>query len=247
MLPNLVILGAMKCGTSSLRFYLDAHPEIAMAPGGLNFFLEEYNWSKGIDWYSAQFSGSEKIHGDCSPRYTNYPLNPGGAERMAKVIAGAHLIYLVRDPIERIVSHYRHYVVEGLEDRPFAAALADFDRNPYLCRSLYHAQLEQYLAHYPRTQLLVLFHEDLRDRRRATLQRVFRFLEVDDRFESPAFDTRLHVTDEKLAGAPVARPSMPEDLERRLEAALRPDGDRLSDLLQIDLSHWYSRREFGLA
>ena len=56
MLPNLVVIGAMKCGTTSLGYYLRAHPEIFMARGGLNFFIEEGNWHRRVGWYESQFS-----------------------------------------------------------------------------------------------------------------------------------------------------------------------------------------------
>ena len=120
MLPNLVVIGAMKCATTSLHHYLTLHPGISMSrQRGLNFFLDE-NHERGSDWYAAQFDGPEKIHGDTSPRYANFPLNPGVPERMVRLLPRAKLIYLVREPVERVISHYTHYVAAGYEERTFA-------------------------------------------------------------------------------------------------------------------------------
>src|ERR687898_136777 len=73
-LPNLVVLGAQKCGTSGLHFYLDLHPEIAMSmPKELNFFIEERGWPRGTDWYMQHFDPDAPIRGESSPNYTTYP------------------------------------------------------------------------------------------------------------------------------------------------------------------------------
>jgi hypothetical protein len=209
MLPNLVVIGAMKCATTSLHHYLGLHPEIAMSgERGLNFFLEE-NQGRGEAWYAKQFDGPEKIHGDTSPRYANYPLNPGVPERMYALLPEARLVYIVRDPVERIVSHYTHYVAAGYEDRDLVDALEDVEkdpeRNPYTCRSLYHLQLEQYLRRYPRAQIEVLFYESLRDRRSETLAGLFRFLGVDDALEDVGFERVHHRTIEKRQLTPAGR------------------------------------------
>jgi hypothetical protein len=75
MLPNLVVIGGAKCGTTSLHHYLSLHPEIFMShPKELDFFIEEANWNKGIRWYESKFKAPGKvIRGESSPRYTRYP------------------------------------------------------------------------------------------------------------------------------------------------------------------------------
>lgn len=190
----------MKCGTTSLRYYLRAHPDIFMARGGLNFFIEEGNWHRGVEWYAAQFRAAT-IRGDTSPRYANFPLARAVPERMHAQVPDAKLLYIIRDPIERLVSHYCHAYAAGEEDRTLAQALHDLDdrpeANPYVCRGLYFLQIEQFLRCYPRQQILVCYHEDLRDRRLPTLQRIFRFLGVDDSFVSPEFERISHRTADK--------------------------------------------------
>lgn len=236
MWPNLIIIGAMKSGTSSLRWYLDQHPDIAMAPGGLNFFIAERNWGRGAAWYQEHFAGPQRIQGDCSPRYANYPIHRDVPERMAALVPRARLLYLVRDPIERLVSHYLHNTAHGSEARGLADALEALEGNEYVERGRYFAQLERFLPYY-RDALLILFHEDLRDRRLATLRRVFEFLDVEPSFASDRFAVERHRTADKFP-RPVARPRLPAALGRRLADLYRPDLSRLGELTGRDLRHW---------
>jgi hypothetical protein len=244
MLPNLVVIGAMKCATTSLHHYLDLHPEISMArQRGLNGFLAE-NASRGMAWYGSHFEGPGRIRGDTSPRYTNAPLNPGVAARMHAVIPEARLVYLVRDPVERMLSHYTHYVAAGYEARDADRALLDLgdgpERNPYLCRSLYWMQLEHYLALYPPSRIHVLYYEGLRDRRRETLRDLFRFLEVDEGFEAPGFGRVHHETRDKRRLTPVGR-----GVQRMLAPALarlsQDDRERARSLLTRPFSRRVER------
>jgi hypothetical protein len=193
MLPNLIIIGGMKCGTTSLHYYLDRHPEIGMSKRKeVDFFVEQYNWHKGVDWYQSHFRGKAKIYGEASPHYTNYPAFPKVAKRMHELVPDAKLIYLVRDPISRMISQYVHMYADDWEDRPIEEALSDFEGRSYLSRSLYYMQLEQYLQHYPPSQILVVSTEDLRDRRRQTLVSIFEFLGVDPNFYSWHYERRLN-------------------------------------------------------
>lgn len=208
LLPNLVIIGAMKAGTTSLHSYLDLHPQICMSKiKELNFFVEEENWSRGLEWYKSNFDRPAQIIGESSPNYTKYPFFKGVAERMYRLIPDAKLIYIVRDPIKRIVSHYIHRVADGLEKRSFAEALADdWQTNHVVSTSQYYRQLEQYLEYYSRDRILVISLEDLaRDSRRDgaaegtnTLRSVFRFLEVDPDFQHEGFSQVLHSSGAKL-------------------------------------------------
>lgn len=188
MLPNLIIVGAMKCGTTSLHYYLNLHPQISMSEvKELNFFVQERNWHKGIKWYESNFTNKTKICGEPSPNYTNYPFFRGVPKRMYSIVPEAKLIYIVRDPIERIISHYIHNYINALENKTIIEALTRLDDNPYVCRSKYYMQLEQYLNYFPKSSILIITLEDLYSHRQQTLQRVFRFLEIDDSFYSQKF------------------------------------------------------------
>ena len=106
-LPNLIVIGAQKCGTSSLELYLDLHPEIAMARPKqyeLNFFSWEDVWRRGVGWYEQQFRDAP-VRGEKSNGYSAWPFWPFVPERMKDVIPDARLIYLLRDPIERLITN----------------------------------------------------------------------------------------------------------------------------------------------
>jgi hypothetical protein len=193
MLPNLIIIGAQKCGTTSLHYYLDRHPQISMSKEKeLNFFTTEFNWSKGVRWYESNFTGNAKVHGEASPSYTNYPFYAGVPERMHSVVPEAKLIYVLRDPIDRILSHYVHVYAVGREGRNLTDALKDFEHNKYILRTKYWMQLEQYLEYFPKSRILVITQEDLLARRRETMREVFQFLEVESSFYSLRFFKKMH-------------------------------------------------------
>ena len=182
VLPNLIIIGAMKSGTTSLHHYLSLHPQIFMSrEKELKFFVEEINWCKGIDWYKSHFPGETKISGESSPTYTKYPLHQGVAQRMYSILPNAKLIYILRDPVERIISHYLHRYISGSENNPdINDALANFDENYYIYRSKYYFQLQQYLEYFPDSSILILTLEDLAANTHQNLRKIFDFLEVDN-------------------------------------------------------------------
>ena len=187
--PNLIIIGAQKCGTTSLHNYLDAHPEISMSRRKeTDFFLPQNGtWDRGLEWYASHFDPAAPVRGETSTAYTNLPASAGTADRIRSVIPGAKLIYLVREPLDRMVSHYLHRRALGLERRPLAEALSD-ERAPYVTRSCYATQLRPFLELFPREQLLVETQERLLRERQTTLRRIFEFLEVDSSFTSAEFD-----------------------------------------------------------
>jgi hypothetical protein len=198
MLPNLIVIGAMKCATTSLHYYLSCHPQVSMSrEKELDFFIERRNWGRGLGWYESHFTSPTPVRGESSPNYTNYPTNAGVAARMHSVVPGARLVYILRDPVERIVSHYVHKYADGGEDRDFAAALENLEDNAYVQRSLYHMQLEQFLNYYGAASILILTSEELAARRAATMSRVFGFLGVDASFSSRRFESVRHQSAKK--------------------------------------------------
>jgi hypothetical protein len=204
--PNLVVIGAMKCATTSLHYYLGLHPEISMsAEKELHFFVAERNWSKGLAWYERHFAGSLPVRGESSTTYTRFPQHAGVPARMHAVVPEARLVYVVRDPVARAVSHYLHEYAAGREHRSLREALADTAGNPYVDASRYATQLEQYLPYYPRERILVVDAEDLRARRTETLRQVFAFLGVRETFEDRRFAVTKHETRVKRRLGPAGR------------------------------------------
>lgn len=196
-LPNLIVIGAQKCGTSGLHYYLSLHPEVSMSnPKELNFFIEERNHPRGLEWYSRHFDPDARCRGEASPNYTAYPQHMGVPERMAAVVPGAKLVYIVRDPIERIAAHWVHNYAKRREKGSMRETLLHRNTS-YVSRSRYFMQLQRFLAHYPDEQILVLDQRDLRDERMPTLRRLFEFAGVDPGFEHPKFEQVRHSTSRK--------------------------------------------------
>lgn len=194
-LPNLVVIGAPKCGTSALHYYLGLHPEITMSRHKeLNFFIQEKNWPRGVDWYRSHFARSGRILGESSPGYACHPLYGGVPERMHSLIPDAKLIYMVRDPVQRTLSHYVMGVSNGRITASLTEMLRDQPDDRIFQQSRYFMQLQRYLEHFSAAQILIVSQDDLLEKRRPTLQRVFRFLAVDPEFSSPLFARRINRT-----------------------------------------------------
>ena len=204
-LPNFLIVGAQKAGTTALYSYLRDHPAVTGPPWKEVSFFDRHFW-RGAAWYRGNFpnklylrrmrarTGVEPIVGEASPSYLFHLFAP---ERAAALVPDARLIALVRNPVERALSHYHHEVAFGREPLPFEQALEQEDarmkgelerlRDPryfshawwnftYLSRGRYAEQLERWLGFFPRERLLVLPSEELLERPRETYARVLDFL-----------------------------------------------------------------------
>jgi hypothetical protein len=198
-LPNFLVIGAMKAGTTSLFRYLEPHPEVFMPRlKELDFFIAEGNWGRGIGWYRHQFrqAGQRAVAiGEASPTYSKYPQFDGVPERIAGAVPAIRLIYVVRDPVERIRSHYSHRVLVGSESNPIEVAVSEDPS--YLDCSRYAMQIGRYMDWFDREQLLIVRSEDLRSRRTETLSGVHRFLGVDPDVVPPTIDEEFFVTRER--------------------------------------------------
>lgn len=199
MLPTFLVIGAMKAGTTSLHAYLSSHPDVFMTtPKEPNFFVEGQGWRNGVAWYESLFEGAAgaRARGEASTSYAKHPFFQGVPARIKHVVPGVRLLYVLRHPIERMVSHYVHLVSDYGERKPLGEALLD---NPRLFAvSDYASQIDRYLEHFDREQLLIVTSESLRDRRVETLSRIFRFLGIDDSWTPPNVDAVLHRSSEKI-------------------------------------------------
>ena len=182
-LPDFLVLGAQKAGTTALYEYLRRHPQIT-GPSWKEVSFFDRHWARGESWYRGNFPNLARTRGkhvgEASPSYVFHPLAP---QRVQEVVPEARLIVLVRNPVDRALSQYNHEVALGREPLPFEEALdaeeerlrgedermaADsryFSRewwsHTYKARGRYAEQLERWLAVFPREQLLVLPSDDL--------------------------------------------------------------------------------------
>lgn len=242
MLPTFIIIGAQKAATTSLHYYLRAHPEVFTPEfKETNFFAKEGNWYRGLDWYRSLFlegrsSGATHV-GDISPGYTMFPYFAGVPERIASVVPEAKLIYVLREPVARTHSAYLQELSDGLERRPLHEAIFD---GRYLLVSCYALQIEQYLEHFDRSQLLVLRSEDLAAQPAKTLSQILAFLGLDPGWAPGDFGQRYNISKEKrvsrrrtLAAESALRVVASETAARRLNAVAKRN-QRLSRPLRAD-------------
>lgn len=197
-LPNLVIIGAAKCGTTSLHYYLSLHPEIFMSEiKEPRFFVDAPEpfgrWSRGIDWYRGLFTTNAPVCGEASPAYTSWPTRDGVVERMYGLIPRAKLLYLVREPMEKLRSAYLMASRRAVTTGSFSDFLESSSGERVRHGARYGTQLRQYLQRFPKDQIAVVESASLLEDRLATLKKIFRFLAVDADFQSPLFHHRRHV------------------------------------------------------
>lgn len=206
-LPTFLVIGAMKTGTSSLYHYLRHHPEVFMPDKKEpHYFVSEYadgvqwrngTWQNGVQWYRSLFAegATATARGEASTTYSKWPDYPGVPERIVAAVPDVRLVYVVRDPIKRMCSHYQHDVVRHLQRMPIDRA---FTEDPsYLNASRYATQIRQYLDCFDASQLLVISSEDLRANREQTVSRVYRFIGVDPEFTPENIDTEMYQTAER--------------------------------------------------
>lgn len=209
MRPNYLVIGAQKCATSSVCDLLGQHPDVFMTdPKEPFFFSHDEVYARGLGWYESLFdaAGPAAAVGEGSTTYTQRGLYPRAAERVAEHLPGARLIYVVRDPLERIRSHWMHLRSKGgRETLPFEQAV--MTRPEYVDHSLYSAQLEPYAPYEADGRLLVVFFEDFRADPEGELRRVFAFLGVDPSAWVPEDAAGVrHRSAEGRADTPLMRP-----------------------------------------
>ncbi len=161
-LPQFIIIGPMKAGTTTLFRWLETVPGVVL-PGikEPHFFSEDAHFRRGIQHYANHFESlGPGITGEASVRYSDPSNSEKVARRIRAVVPDATLAFIARDPISRMRSHYRHEVQRGRERRPFLDAI-DGAASPYLRASLYGPALSPFRERFPTQQLLVLDFDDL--------------------------------------------------------------------------------------
>lgn len=237
-MPNFLIIGAMKSGTTALYYYLAQHPQVYMSPvKEPNYFCSERQASRDdyiahAGTYQGLFEGAsdEKAIGEASHCYL---YEPEAVARIQQYLPEARFIAILRYPVDRAYSHFLHMVRTG--DEPltdFAQALreeqvrADPNRRfqDYIGRGLYYDQVKRYLDVFGRKRVKVYLYEDLNNAPVDMLQDTFRFLEVDSSF-IPDVSLRRNVSGHpryKTLDKVLRRPSPIKDaLKMHLPAKLR--------------------------
>jgi hypothetical protein len=253
-LPQFLILGAQRSGTTMLYKWITQHPQIL--PGAekeIHFF--DRNFLNGVSWYRLHFPtrrklGSDRITGEATPYYLFHPRAP---ERIRRALPNVKMIALLRNPVERAVSHYFREVNLGHEDRPIEEALLLEEsrlqpelekmqkdesyfsevhhRKSYKTRGLYAEQLKRYFDLFERRQLLVLSSEEYFADPAKALHVIFSFLEINAGF-----------LPHKLAPQEIAGrdPTVPDSVYKHLQDYFEPHNEILFQLLGRNLG-WNAR------
>lgn len=266
MLPDFVIIGAMKCGTSSLFRYLASHPDIVpSATKETDFFKTEKTFARGLGWYEGLFRGEGAHAVEASPNYTKRTFFPGVPERMHSVVPSARLIYILRDPVARAVSHYVHNLIDGRETRSFSEAILD-PAIGYIQTSRYHFQLQAFLERYPAEQVHLVQAEELDRDPVGVVHEVCRSLGVPPDCDPAVLGQRFHETSEKRKpcslervirhgtrsevirtgaqrllrplGTPVSKPVITAEDREVLRAHLAPDIEELCRFAGREFPGW---------
>ncbi|WP_293335484.1 sulfotransferase domain-containing protein [Microcoleus sp. CAWBG58] len=196
--PDFIIIGVQKGGTTSLYNYLIQHPQIApAAQKEIHYF--DLNFDKSPDWYYSQFpqiqSGEQLLTGEASPYYI---FHPRVAQRIHDLCPKVKIIALLRNPVERAISHYHYYIKIGYESLSLESAIAQEPERlkgeiekilasptyesynhrhyTYLSRGIYADQLPAWMQLFPKSQLLILKSEDLYVNPCGTYNSVLKFL-----------------------------------------------------------------------
>ena len=243
-LPDFLILGAARCGTTSLYHWLGEHPNVTRAwHKEVGFF--DRSFTNGLAWYRAHFPlkfGPQRQTGEATPEYLYHPRAP---ERIRATLPDVKLIVLLRNPVERAHSHHQLLVRNRLETLPFDQALAREDERiaselerigadetyaglnwqhySYRSRGEYADQLRRWFEYFPRDRFLILEMDALARKPDETLARILVFLDLP--VGAPRVFERRHT---------MPRAPLDEGVRRSLQAHFEPHNRRLFELLGED-------------
>lgn len=236
-LPQFVCIGALHAGTTALAQLLDAHPHVRVCrPADIGSFhvdrsqdsvLSADTWWQELEPYEHQTPGLDGVvNGEVSPEYTA-GAPPSVAAAMARALPDVRLVYLVRDPLERALSHYRRAFSAGIEKRQQDRALTD-PAGPYVRYSRYHARLAPFLEHFDTSQVLVERKEDLQEDPAGTMARVLAHIGASPHWVD---------TDAVTLSDPTCheRPTCSAALAEEFHTLVSDDAARLSELMGTPL------------
>ncbi len=246
-LPDFLVIGAMRAGTTSLFKYLDSHPATAASlRKEVHYFSRRYD-SRDLDWYRSHFPLTRRrLAFEATPGYLCHPDAP---KRAADVIPGVRLVVLLREPVARARSQHAHWVAHGRESRTFEAAIDDEAArglnlgfpawDDYLSKSLYGLHLQRWLMHHPPERIGVFESERLFADTAGALAGIARFLDIDPAGFTSIAHNYSHRHD---GGVPASRAASVASLPAVTRDALTKDaallGEILADLPFATVPRW---------
>ena len=181
-LPDFLIIGAMKCGTTTLAAQLAEQPGLFMTtPKEPNFFSDDDIYAQGMSWYENLFADAPKqaLKGEASTHYTKLPTHPDTIDRLARVVEAPRIIYMIRNPVARAVSHYIHEWSTGVMGHD---PVAEFARHDVLVSyGCYGMQIAPWIERFGPDAVCLTSLEQIKTEPQDELDRIGRFLGVSDR------------------------------------------------------------------
>ncbi|HXM00802.1 MAG TPA: sulfotransferase, partial [Rhizomicrobium sp.] len=182
-LPDFIVAGVRKCGTTWLHTCLSEHPQIFVPPQTKEIFFFDRHWDRGLAWYARHFAAAPpgRICGEATPGYFAVPGMP---ERIKGAVPDAKIVFVFRDPIRRAVSLYQHMLSIGYTRLSFADALEEMPE--IIDEGHYDSYFESYERCFGRAALFPLILEQAKAEGDAGLAALFAFLGVDPAFRPPS-------------------------------------------------------------
>jgi len=189
MLPNVLVIGAQKAATSWIYQCLKEHPEVFVPFVKEQHFFDR-NYHEGLEWYERYFKGYRSEKGICevSPSYLGSDVAP---ERIKRTLGDIKLIVCLRNPIERAFSQYKMNLRKKITNVAFEQlwkSQEGYEYFGYIPLGCYHTHLERYLKFFPKENILILIYEDIQNDPTGFIQRIYRFIGVDENFNPKSAD-----------------------------------------------------------
>ena len=242
-LPDFLIIGAQKCGTTSLYAYLVSHPKINSASRKeLHFF--DRHFQKGSAWYRSHFNSGNHLTGEATPYYFFHPL---GIRRIYSLLPNVKLILLLRNPVDRAFSHYYHEVLSGLENLSFEEAIKEepkrlsgevekmkeqngyysfaYENYSYLERGKYIERIKVLYKTFDPNQIMIIKSEEFFSHPKLITNKVFDFLGLAN-FDQFSPDVFNHETEGIISSS----------TRKNLKEFFKPYNEELSSFLKKDFN-----------
>lgn len=258
--PEFIIIGAMKSGTSTIDRNLIVHSQIGFTvTKEPNFFSNNFN--KGFDWYLNQFPSDKPILGETSPNYSRLHLYPETVRNMKQFNPDMKIIYIVRDPIDRIVSHLHHNIYrDRLNSKSVEKEL--IGNEDYILTSSYFFQIKPYLETFDSRNIKVVLFEDFIKNPTAILKDLCNFLNAEYEeihfkaynISSKKYLIKFHDTFHKLFGnnkftdlyhlfwyfmsIKIDRPILTEKSKLFIKSNIKEDIAKFQTIFSLDSSKW---------
>lgn len=250
-LPDFLIAGAPRAGTTWLYHLLDRHPDVFMAKPSKpepKFFLIDELYELGIKYYAHTWFSDVGDGQVCGEKSTNYLESAQAAIRIKKNLPNVRLIFILREPVDRAVSNYQWSCMNNMETQDFATAISLEEKrqkelpeelkyarpHAFFSRGLYANLLAPYFDLFPRKQILCLKFEDIIHKPKELTKSLHRFLEISP---CPTDMESLGIINASSKRAS----SIPPEVRDLLKVRYAEPNRRLAKLLGSDFEMWETK------